>query len=247
MPEIAPVTIPSTPATRTGFTVDTSSLANIKFDASVLQKKVDAVTTRWAEDNLDLSAEAKMWQIRNENVAKTLESTEKDVNLTGDVTVQVPTTKDGKELSGWKNMPVEQQEAMWKEAISGNKYEKNSQGQWVMARDSGGQLIKSDLQMSSVTYNQYGGRKANDFLATYEGLKDKATSPTGDASDEANARSRNQTIINNIMSANSNKLSQATTKSNFGISQLQTALNTIQQLFTEFFNALKQISNSISA
>ena len=238
MPVIAPVTTPSTPATRTGFTVDTSSLANIKFDASVLQKKVDAVTTRWAEDNMDLNAEAKMWQIRNQNVGKILELTEKDSNMTKPTTIQIP-TKDGKELSGWKNMPVEQRDAMWKEAISGNKYEKDSQGQWVMARDASGQLIKSDLKLGEVSKGGY------DFMQDYEGMKDRAYNEK-DGSDDT-IRSRNQTYINNIMSANSNKLSQATTKSNFGISQLQTALNTIQQLFTEFFNALKQISNSISA
>jgi hypothetical protein len=238
MPEIAPVTTPSTPATRTGFTVDTSSLANIEFDASVLQKKVDAVTTRWAEDNMDLNAEAKMWQIRNQNVGKILELTEKDSNMTKPTTIQIP-TKDGKELSGWKNMPVEQQDAMWKEAISGNKYEKNSQGQWVMARDASGQLIKSDLKLGEVSMGGY------DFMQDYEGMKDRAYNKK-DGSDDT-IRSRNQTYINNIMSANSNKLTQATTQANFAISQLQTSVNTLQQLFTDLFNSLKQITNNISA
>jgi len=238
MPEIAPVTTPSTPATRTGFTVDTSSLANIKFDASVLQKKVDSVTTRWAEDNMDLNAEAKMWQIRNQNVGKILELTEKDSNMTKPTTIQIP-TKDGKELSGWKNMPVEQQDAMWKEAISGNKYEKNSQGQWVMARDASGQLIKSDLKLGEVSMGGY------DFMQDYEGMKDRAYNKK-DGSDDT-IRSRNQTYINNIMSANSNKLTQATTQANFAISQLQTSVNTLQQLFTDLFNSLKQITNNISA
>ena len=83
------------------------------------------------------------------------------------------------------------------------------------------------------------------FMQDYEGMEGRAYNEK-DGSDDT-IRSRNQTHINNIMSINSNKLSQATTKSNFGIQQLQSAVNTTQQLFTELFSTLKQLSNNISA
>ena len=190
-----------------------------------------------------------MWQIRNQNVGKTLESTTKDHNLTGDVTISVP-TKDGKELQDWRSMPSEQKNAMWKEAISGNKYEKDSKGQWVVARDSGGQLIKSDLKIGEVKYNTMGGWKAVDYLVNYEGMEPgtAARAKSGDSqTDIDNARSQNQTIINNILTANSNSLSQATTKSNFGINQLQSSITSIQTLFNDLFNALKQFTNNTTA
>ena len=248
MPEIAPVTTPSTPATRTDFTVDTSSL-KLNFDISTLQTKVDKVLKEWNEKNLELVAEAQMYQIRNKNIGSTLESTTKDHNLTGDVTISVP-TKDGKELQDWRSMPSEQKNAMWKEAISGNKYEKDSKGQWVVARDSGGQLIKSDLKIGQVEYNKMGGWKAVDYLVNYEGMQPgtAARAKNGDSqTDIDNARSQNQTMINNIMTSNSNMLSQATTQSNYAITQLNTALSTIQQLLTDFFNLLKQSINNTTA
>ena len=240
MPEIAPVTTPSTPATRTGFTVDTSSLANIEFDASVLQKKVDAVTTRWAEDNMDLNAEAQMWQARNKNLQKTLELSEKDSNLKKGVTVQVP-TQDGKPITMSSKMPAAQQEAIWKEAISGNKYVQDAKGDWVMARDANGELIKSNMKLGESTLS---GRI---FLQNYEGVDGDGLALKKSTGSDDNIRSRNQTTVNNYMSTNSNKLTQATTQSNFALSQLTTSVNTLQQLFTDLFNSLKQISNSISA
>ena len=236
----------------TGFTANTSKLS-LDFNVAELQTKINDVTTRWGEDNLDLSAEAKMWQIRNQNVGKTLESTTQDAssayNLTGDVTINVP-TKDGKELPGWRSMSNDQKEAMWKESISGYKYEQNSEGKWVMARSVDGKLIKSDLKIGSVVYDKMGGYKACDYLYNYEGMTPgtAARAKSGDSqTDIDNARSQNQTMINNILTANSNSLSQATTKSNFGINQLQSSITSIQTLFNDLFNALKQFTNNTTA
>jgi hypothetical protein len=240
MSNITPVNVSqSNPAQATGsnFTVDTSKLG-LSFSIIDMQKKVNDVTTRWSEDNIDLANEAKMWQQRNQNVGKALESTEKDSNLNANITVQVP-TKNGKALPDWDKMPEDEKAAMWKEAQSGYKYEKNSQGQWVMARDSGGQLIKSDLKLGEVTM------KAIDYMKQYEGMT-RAADKYGDGNDDT-TRSRNQTYINNILTANSNSLSQATTKSNFGINQLQSSINTIQQLFNDLFAVLKQITNNTTA
>lgn len=220
-----------------GFTANTSKL-NLDFNIAELQTKINAVTTRWAEDNKDLTNEAAMWQKRNENVGKALESTERDSNLLADITVKVP-TKDGKALPGWDKMSNEQKEAMWKEAQSGNKYEKNSEGKWVMARDSNGELIKSDLKIGEVTMQAY------DYMKQYEGMSDRADK-YGNGNDD-NTRTRNQTLVNNIMTANSNSLSQATTKMNFGMNQLQSSINSIQQLFNDLFNALKQFNNNTTA
>jgi hypothetical protein len=237
MPDIAPLATSTAASTKTNFVADTSSV-NLTFNISTLEKKVSDVTTLWSENNLNLTYDAKMWQARNQNVQKALELTQKDSNLIQNVTVQVP-TQDGKAIDMTKITTTAQQEATWKEAVSGYKYAQDASGNWVMARDANGQLIKSNMTL------QDSSMSGINFLKNYEGVTQPAYKE-GTGSDD-NTRANNQTIINNVMSANSNKLSQATTASNFAISQLQTALNTIQQLFTEFFNALKQISNSISA
>jgi hypothetical protein len=242
MSNITPTTTAPSASTQgvgSGFSVDTSKF-KLDFSIADMQNKVNDVTTRWSEDNMELANEAKMWQDRNRNVGKALEATEKDSNIDEDArtTFEIP-TKNGKAIEGWGNMPDDQKEAMWKEAQSGYKYEKNSDGKWVMARDSNGQLIKSDLKLGEVSMTPF------EYMKNYEGMTERAWKG-GDGSNDT-IRSRNQTYINNILTANSNKLSQATTKSNFGINQLQTSINTIQQLFTELFSVLKQVTNNTTA
>lgn len=238
MSEIPSVpTTPPSSAVKFSYTTDTSKLG-LTFSLVNMQKSINDVTNSWNEDNLNLSAEAKMWQYRNQNVGKILELTEIDSNMSKPTTIQIP-TKDGKPLDNWKQMPDDQKEATWKEAISGYKYEKNAEGKWVMARDASGQLIESDLKLGEVSMGGW------NFMQDYEGMKDRAYNKK-DGSDDT-IRSRNQTHINNIMSINSNKLSQATTQSSFGIQQLNAAVNTTQQLFNELFSTLKQFSNNISA
>jgi hypothetical protein len=236
MPDIAPLATSTAASTKTNFVADTSSV-NLTFNISTLKKKVSDVTTLWSENNLNLTYDAKMWQARNQNLQRALELTQKDSNLIQNVTVQVP-TQDGKAID-MTQLTTAQQEATWKEAVSGYKYSQDASGNWVMARDANGQLIKSNMTLQDSTMSGI------NFLKNYEGVTQPAYKE-GTGSDD-NTRANNQTIINNVMSSNSNNLSQATTASNFAISQLQTALNTIQQLFTVLFNALKQISNSISA
>jgi hypothetical protein len=221
-----------------GFSVDTSKL-DISFNIADMQKKVNDVTNRWSEDNINLTNDAKMWQKRNQNVGKALEATEKDSNIDENArtTFEIP-TKNGEAIEGWENMPKDQQEAMWKEAQSGYKYEKKD-GVWVLARGTDGKLIKSDLKLGEVSMTPF------EYMKNYEGMTERAWKG-GEANNDT-IRSRNQTYINNILTANSNKLSQATTKSNFGINQLQSSINTIQQLFTELFNVLKQVTNNTTA
>ena len=133
----------------------------------------------------------------------------------GKVTVKIPTGSDGKEIPGWANMSDTQKEAIWVQAIKG----------------------EGGYKISEVKFEKSGGNLACDYMYRYEGMG-KRNEGTDDSGKSANA-----TMLNNIMTRNSNYFSQESQKFNYEMSNLQTSIQILQQVANAIFDVGK---NSIS-
>lgn len=195
----------------TSFVTDTSVLKNlVKVDD--IAGKFNKVIDEWSVSNQDIQSRAKMWQIRNENCAKVNESLEQNKSMLGTVTVQIPTGPDGKEIPGWKDMTDQQKESLWVKAIKG----------------------EDGYKLSNVTFEKTGGNLACDYMYRFEGMtrRNEDNNDTG--------KSANQTMINNIMTRNSNNFNQESQKFQYEMGNLQSAISTLQQLVKEMFSIAQQ-------
>lgn len=210
MPAIETNPAPATPAPA-AFAVDLTKFTT-DINSAALMDKFSATIQTWGENNKDIQAEAKMWQIRNENVAKVNESLEQDKSMVGDVTVKIPTTGDGKEIPGWDKMSPEKQTEIWKKAING----------------------EGGYQLQEVRYNTTGGNKPCDYMYRFEGMGPRNTNNT-DA-----GKSANQTMINNIMTRNTNYFNQASQRFQYEMTNLQSSISVIQSIMKDIFEIGKQ-------
>jgi hypothetical protein len=94
---------------------------------------------------------------------------------------------------------------------------------WKQAVDGTGNYKLTEKTMS-----------AENYMKKYEGMGN----PNKDNNDTG--KSANQTMINNIMTRNSNNYNQLTQKFQYEMSNLQTSISTLQQLLKEFFNMNQQ-------
>ena len=211
-------TIPQTPLagntpSATSFVTDTSVLKDLVKVADIAGK-FNTVIDEWSASNQDIQARSRMWQIRNENSAKVNESLEQDKSMLGKVTVQIPTGADGKEIPGWRDMTDQQKESYWVKAIKG----------------------EDGYKLSNVTFEKTGGNLACDYMYYFEGMapggRNKDNNDTG--------KSANQTMINNIMTRNTNNFNQESQKFQYEMGNLQSAISTLQQLVKEMFSIAQQ-------
>ena len=195
------------------FVADTSGLKDLVKSADITDK-FNKVINDWSSSNADIQARAKMWQIRNENSAKVNESLEQDKGMLGKVTVQIPTGPDGKEIPGWRSMTDQQKETYWVKAIKG----------------------EDGYKLSNVTFNKTGGNLACDYMYYFEGM----TVNGRNTDNNDTGKSANQTMINNIMTRNTNNFNQESQKFQYEMSNLQSAISTLQQLVKDIFSIGQQ-------
>jgi hypothetical protein len=198
-------------AAPTSFAVDLSNFKS-SVNVDVLWNKFENTVQTWGENNKGIQTEAKMWQIRNENIAKVNESLEQSKSMLGDVTVQIPTTGDGKEIPGWGKMTPDQQKDIWTKAINGD----------------GG------YKLEQVRFNTTGGNKPCDYMYRFEGMGKR------NENDSDAGKSANQTMINNIMTSNTNYFNQASQKFQYEMTNLQSSISMIQSMMRELFDIGKQ-------
>ncbi len=205
------------PVQQSSFVPDTSGLKGLTTIADV-QAKFNQVTTDWEGKVSDKKAYAEMWQIRNENCSKVNESLEQDKSMLGTVTVRIPTGADGKEIPGWSLMTDKQKEDIWIKAINGT----------------------DGYKISSVTFDKTGGNLACDYMYRYEGM----TSGGRNKDNNDTGKSANATMINNIMTRNSNKYSQASQEFQYQFQQLNSAITALKSLADDFFQATNRALQS---
>jgi hypothetical protein len=208
--------IPTTPPagntpSATSFLADTSGLKNL-VKVEDITGKFNKVIDDWSVSNQDIQARAKMWQIRNENSASVNASLEQNKSMLGTVTVQIPTGANGKEIDGWKDMTDQQKESVWIKAIKG----------------------EDGYKLSNVKFDKTGGNLACDYMYRFEGMarRNEDNNDTG--------KSANQTMINNIMTRNSNNFNQESQKFQYEMGNLQSAMSTLQQLVKDIFSTTQQ-------
>jgi hypothetical protein len=111
-------------------------------------------------------------------------------------------------------MPPAEQEKIWIQAIKG----------------------EGGYKLSNVTFDKTGGNLACDYMYYFEGM----TKEGRNADNNDTGKSANQTMINNIMTRNTNNFNQESQKFQYEMSNLQSGISTLQQIAKDIFSIGQQ-------